>query len=47
MHQRGQEILEKGSKRGGHLLVGSDGFTYGVKVYSICHKKQSRFMINN
>lgn len=27
------EVLEKGSKRGGKLLVASDGFTYGVKVY--------------
>lgn len=25
------EVLEKGSKRGGKLLVASDGFTYGVK----------------
>ena len=26
------EVLEKGSKRGGKLLVATDGFTYGVKV---------------
>lgn len=26
------EVLEKGTKRGGRLLVRSDGFTYGVKV---------------
>jgi hypothetical protein len=26
------EVLEKGSKRGGRLLIASDGFTYGLKV---------------
>ena len=29
-------ILEKGSKRGGRLLVSSDGFSYGVKVNNGC-----------
>jgi len=28
-------FLEKGSKRGGRLLVSSDGYTYGVKVRSL------------
>ena len=27
------KILEKGSKRGGRLLVVSSGFTFGVKVF--------------
>lgn len=27
-------ILEKGSKRGGRLLVASNGYTYGSKVYT-------------
>ncbi|KAH3736002.1 hypothetical protein DPMN_042567 [Dreissena polymorpha] len=26
------EVFEKGSKRGGKLLVSSAGYTYGVKV---------------
>ena len=29
------KIIEKGSKRGGRLLVSSDGYSYGVKVRDI------------
>lgn len=28
------KVLEKGSKRGGRLLVASNGFTFGVKVFT-------------
>ena len=29
------EVLEKGSKRGGALLVSTDGFSYGIRVRTI------------